>query len=269
MAARVRMLAACSLALLCCSVCVAGEADKLSKSVGEAKAVSSLPEHVEAPEGQLTLFADFKDVRKDGVVLYLVNRTDDPVKFPAQGGDIFVKLECKDERGNWVRAQTHVYGWCGNDYHAVNLKPGHYFKFLGYLPAKGGEVEVRYRRYAGRPDLVSNVGKGRVSLDERWAAGTDSMAIRTGSLAFVSAIATGKLRVTAAKSDWMTPRQEAILTLAVVRDRFSKEDVAPILKALLEDDDKDVARWAQGSLELMGIRGHLEPTQKAAQEEKE
>src|SRR5258708_1073165 len=54
---------------------------------------ASLPRHIPAPQGVLTLFADYPAAGQLGIPLYLVNRTSSAVSFPAQDGDIYLKLE--------------------------------------------------------------------------------------------------------------------------------------------------------------------------------
>lgn len=73
-----------------------------------------LPKQVPAPKGELTLFADYAAADKDGVPLYLINRTDRIASFPAQDGDIYLKLEHRLSDGTWERAQSHAYSNCGN-----------------------------------------------------------------------------------------------------------------------------------------------------------
>ena len=241
---------------LCACLVVAGEDEEPWQGFRPME-MSFLPKHVVAPEGRLTLFADFGDIRGENIILYLVNRTSVPAQFEWQDGDIYVKLEFMNDQGVWTRAQAHRYSGCGTSYAATPvLAPGRYFKFLGYFPSEGEAKEVRYRRYAGNEvryrryavnlDLVSNVGRGRVRLAEVKAAATDRMAIKTGDFAFVSRIATGELKLPKDKHDWVNPREVAVYTLA--HERFKKEAVAPILERLLEDADKDVARGARHAL---------------------
>jgi hypothetical protein len=64
----------------------------------------ALPSSVEAPEGKLTLVADYAAPRTEGILLYLVNRTGRPVSIPHQDGDIYLKLETQSPDGRWQRA---------------------------------------------------------------------------------------------------------------------------------------------------------------------
>lgn len=137
----------------------------------------NLPETIPAPEGELTLFADYKNAGGGKVPLYLVNRTTGRVSLSAQDGDIYLKLERKPEDGHWERVQTHQDSWCGNSYYPVELDPGNHFVFSGYFPAKGTGSQVRFRSYGSTP-LVSNEGEGFFLEEDRLAAGVDPMALR-------------------------------------------------------------------------------------------
>lgn len=97
----------------------------------------SLPKNVVAPEGKLTLFADFDATDGRGVPLYLVNRTFQKVSLSAQDSDIYVKLEYRRKDGVWERAQVHVGSDCGNSYVNVDLPPRQYFNpdFPNELPS--------------------------------------------------------------------------------------------------------------------------------------
>jgi hypothetical protein len=221
--------------------------------VGRPQEIATLPSHVVAPEEELTLFADFGDPRDNGLVLYLVNRTHHPVRFDAQDDDIYVKLEFKQDDGTWTRAQTHQYSWCGNSYmHAPELHPGHYYRFLGYLPSNGELREIRYRRYAGTVDLVSNTGRGYVSLAEVAVAATDRLAINTGDLEFLRKIATGEITLPKARNDWIDPREAAIYALA--QERFKREEVIPVLRLLIESGQEEVAERAENTLKRINRR---------------
>ena len=78
----------------------------LRANVWKPKSVLELPKHVKAPAGKLTLYADYSKIvdppplRPDPkapprsyVTLYIVNRTGKKIVFPAQDGDLFIKLE--------------------------------------------------------------------------------------------------------------------------------------------------------------------------------
>ncbi|HEY8899465.1 MAG TPA: hypothetical protein VIM61_03580 [Chthoniobacterales bacterium] len=118
-----------------------------------------LPTGVVAPEGQLSLFADYAAREADGVPLYVVNRTKETVTFDSQDGNIFVMLEHRLPDGTWERAEPHASSWCGNSYYPITLPPGQYFKFHGFAPTSGEKSHVRYAGYGGLK-LFSNDGEG-------------------------------------------------------------------------------------------------------------
>lgn len=263
---------------LCACLVVAGEDEEPWQGFRPME-MSFLPKHVVAPEGRLTLFADFGDIRGENIILYLVNRTKAPAQFDWQDGDIYMRLEFKNDKGTWTRAQTHRYSGCGNSYAATPvLAPGRYFKFLGYFPSEGEAKEVRYRRYVGNEaryrryavnlDLVSNVGRGRVRPAEVKAAATDAMAIKAGDFAFVSRIATGELKLPKDKyHHWLSPRQLAVYTLA--HERFKKEAVIPVLERLRKDSDRGVALGAAQALYEIRRREDARKDSKAIDSDKE
>lgn len=137
-----------------------------------------LPGHVVAPDGQLTLFADFAHQKPQGVPLYLVNKSKDRVVFTSQDGDIGVKLEAETKSG-WQRAQPHRDSWCGNSYGRRPIEPGMHFQIMGYRPQKGVKGIARYA--VRTPiNLVSNSGEGVFSETDVEVARFDPMSL--GSL---------------------------------------------------------------------------------------
>lgn len=145
-------------------------------SVGMAHEMAELPAHVPAAEGRVTLWADFAAAEKGGhVPLYLVNQTDEPRSFDSQDGDVYIKLEFKDEAGRWKRAETHLSSWCGNSYFPMMLPPRSFFTLSGYRAeadnAPGRMQRVRYAMQ-GRP-VISNEGMGWVRQDDLDAVSLD------------------------------------------------------------------------------------------------
>lgn len=126
--------------------------------------INELPKQVVAPDGQLTLFADYDDVWRNQVVLYLVNKTDKEIDVPAQDNDLYVKMETQNSQGEWVRAQTHRNSWCGNSYRMVRLKPNTFITLLGFQPTHGRKQTARYKIYS-LLKTESNVGE--LLIDER------------------------------------------------------------------------------------------------------
>ena len=133
-----------------------------------------LPDHVDAKEGQLTVFADYANVGEKGVPIYVVNRTDETVSFPCQDNNIYLMLEFRDKDGHWVRAQNQLGSDCGLSYYSMSLLPGQHFQPFGYAAKGGKKAPVRYRIYSRSP-VVSNVGEGRYTEADRIAASLDSL----------------------------------------------------------------------------------------------
>jgi hypothetical protein len=118
-----------------------------------------LPRDFPAPEGKLTLFADFPARAGEQVPLYLVNRTGKPFEFKAQDGDLYIRLEKQNEDGSWSRAQVYRSSSCGNSYSGASLPSGQHFSFTGYMPSSGTKSRVRFFSY-GNSSLVSNDADG-------------------------------------------------------------------------------------------------------------
>lgn len=147
----------------------------LRLNVGILKPNVDLPDHVQAPEGELTLFADFEHAGEEGIPLYLVNRTGEDREMPSQDRDLLVRLEFRDSSGAWQRAQVHRDSWCGNSYYEVRIGAGQHVRWLGYWPQRNGKAaKVRYR--SGMNNLVSNVGEGVYLEEDRRAASLDDLA---------------------------------------------------------------------------------------------
>jgi hypothetical protein len=142
--------------------------------VGKSVPNVELPAHVVAAENMLTFYADFEKAGPNGIPLYLVNRTGRPMNLDAQDGDPYLKLEYRDDQGRWIRAQPHLSSWCGNSYYPVTLASGQHFRFHGYHAREGAPATVRYRSDRN-PELVSNVGAGRVDPVDLAAAAVDDM----------------------------------------------------------------------------------------------
>lgn len=240
-----------------------------SRRVGQPLPIATLPPHVHAPEGELTLHADFSDVSGISVAMYLVNRTPHRIGFSSQDGDPYVKLEAATDDGGWERAQTHHSSGCGNSYYVTpGLRPGEYFRFAGYFPSNGEQRMVRYRLYQehafiledaidekgvflGKDDLeklplnlVSNVGLGKVRPSDIDSARRDCFAIALGSFETVRDIATEVVE---------TPREcrsSAVQTLG----RFPTEDSFTLLLGFLTDTDRSVAAAAMRGLARMGLK---------------
>ncbi|MBI1825477.1 MAG: HEAT repeat domain-containing protein [Planctomycetes bacterium] len=239
-----------------------------SDRAGPAIPISKLPSNVITPDGQLTLFADFNDHRRGGIVLYLVNRTPYWIGFAAQDGDLFIKLEVLSGNGLWERAQDHYYSWCGNSYDQYpSLRPSEFFRFLGIYPKSGAPSMLRYRAYvdhvfiasAGPPvpdrfrghqtgkipiELISNVGLGRVYRGAVEKAKSDKMGIQHANF---RALRDASLR----------GRVDAITQL----ERYPSEETAILLTSLLGHDNESVRQAALRTLARTGLKCPMAETQ--------
>jgi hypothetical protein len=136
---------------------------------------------VQAPEGQVTLFAEFEDVWSAGVVLYLVNRSSEGILIAGEDGHPFIRLESRAPDGRWERSERHFYSFCGNTGGGPFLEPDSFLALLGHLADHGEERDVRYRLHGGQ-ELVSNAGRGKVDPAEVLEARYDEMAFREGGM---------------------------------------------------------------------------------------
>lgn len=220
--------------------------------------LARLPDHVAAVDSDLTLYADYGDVRGDYVVLYLVNRTDRDLAFYSQDDDIYVKLETLSDFGYWERVERHWYSDCGNSYFAhPRLNAGYFFQFLGYSPRNGEKRTVRYRMYNSvacavqsekrgpfgawadceltEIDLVSGQTEGFVLPEEVEQCRSDRFSASNGCFEVVARIA-ADLTIPFHGGFHDAGRSTAIRTL----QRFGDGRSLEVLQRLLDDDDDQV-----------------------------
>lgn len=134
-----------------------------------------LPSQVPAPQGKVTLWADFAHAEEEGIHLYLVNRSGSMQSYSSQDNDLYIKLEYQNAAGKRLRAQTHLSSLCGNSYRLVTLPPGQFFAFYGYRPKEGKRHAVRYASTANE-GLISNEGEGIISDEDLSLVKKDSFA---------------------------------------------------------------------------------------------
>jgi hypothetical protein len=129
------------------------------------KSILHLPAHVVAPKGEVTLFADFENVKDGTIELFLVNRKKNEAKFNAQDGDIYLKQEYQNRRGEWIRLDPHQSSWCGNSYFGGTiLGPDTFVSYQRSFQRSGTPGRVRYRRYSSVEPVISNSGPGMIPL---------------------------------------------------------------------------------------------------------
>lgn len=230
-----------------------------------------MPPYVHAPAGQLTLFADYKHAHDNGILLYLVNRTDRSLAFRPQGdGDPCIRLESQRDDGAFERAQLHIPSDCGNSYfYWPIVKRGEFSRMLGYQPANGERRPVRYRMYLNDVyvvddsqssnllwrqemtltkipiEVVSNLGQGLVNILEIKTARYDSLALGFGDYEAVKEMASGRVKATAPKARWS--RNDAVEALA----RFATDSAADLVHSMVEDEE--VSQSAVYSLARLGL----------------
>jgi|GEM_PF-6128914 len=135
-----------------------------------------LPPQVIAPNGRFSLFADYANATKDGVPLYLVNRTDLPITIPGEDSELIVKLHGKAADGFWQRAQAYLGSACSTLRPSPTVSAGQHLKTLGYQPTGRTKGKIRYQLYLSSTYLISNVGDGLWSGDDVSASYSDRMA---------------------------------------------------------------------------------------------
>jgi hypothetical protein len=127
--------------------------------------IDRLPSHVEAPDGQVSLFADASDARDGSIRLYLTNRTAEDLSLYVKGNSLPIRLEAQGPEQRWERAQAHWSDTCGTGSAFLLLRRGLFIRFLGTWPDQGVEKLVRFRHFLG-PELLSNPIRARVRPGE-------------------------------------------------------------------------------------------------------
>ncbi len=125
--------------------------------------IEDLPRHVEAPDGQLTLFADFAASAEALVPLYLVNRTSAPVRFITAEGELLLRLESLTDQG-WRPAWPHQESMCGNSYLPMTLQPQTWTRYEARYPHVDAShpATVRFVVRGTEPTVGSKAGPGFV-----------------------------------------------------------------------------------------------------------
>ncbi len=131
------------------------------------------------PAGALSLQVrtDLKDtfnLAYQGYQVYLVNRTTQQEKLPAQDGGLFMLMEAQDKDGVWRDIEYHPSSWCGNSYHTLILDPGKCWQFKA--PVYEGDFKTKLRlsltltsRHSSEPvTLYSNTFNGSVNPAQFW-----------------------------------------------------------------------------------------------------
>ena len=238
----------------------------------EVLSVALLPSHIQAEDGQVTLFADYGSLRSDGSVpVYLINKSPEDLILDAQDGRIYLKLQYQDAAGNWVRAQPHTYSWCGNSYMAWRRVPsGDYLLVSGYQPLQGVASTIRYHLYAPEEgflqygqgvEISSNPGNGVVAEADIRDASIDVMSIHEGSFEHVSQVALSEVPV---ESDFVLIGERDLRPIAILElasKRFDPDESRKILLRVREQSPEmaEQVGTAIYRLERRGAENRVDP----------
>lgn len=190
--------------------------------------IEQLPKNIATSDGELSLWADYSNTFKESITVYLINQTGEVIGVPTQDGNPYLKLEGQRPNDLWVRAEPHIYSWCGNSYfNSPEIPPDHFLRINGWYPSTGTETQVRYTIF-NTLGLTSNTGRGRIQPESVQDAKYDAMAIRYGDLDLIRT-------VIFEKKD--TGNQWPYLTNSAIRrlDDFPPEQTIPIIEAVLND----------------------------------
>lgn len=204
--------------------------ESMSNPMAVGEPVDRLPGGIPSAEGKVTLVADYARAMKgQDVDVYLINRSDRDIVLDSQDGDVYLKLETKQEDGAWVRVQPHAFSWCGNSYDfRPVVKKECYYKIKGHQPEEGKAATIRFRLYMQEGlDLVTEAGEGIVSDEEAKLAATDVLAVRTGSFELVRDLATGARTMVNNQDHIKDMQGVAIRTLGT--GNFDREKVEALL----------------------------------------
>lgn len=110
-----------------------------------------------------------------GYKLYVSNATGNTVHFNAQDSRLYLKLQARNESGEWKDIEYLPSSWCGNSYHELQLEPNAYWSFT--IPRYTGEMKTLVRaelRYKDGKDshkekfLYSNVIPASINPGQFW-----------------------------------------------------------------------------------------------------
>jgi len=243
----------------CCQVRDEGFGNlRSTERLSDPQPVSQLPRHIEAPTGEISLVADYNDIAPNKVVVYLANRTMEPLRMPAQDSDVYMKLETPGPDGKWVRAQTHRFSGCGNSYHSIVVLPGQFRKLPGWYPANGQKKKVRFRIYrregltiskslGPHDELISNIGSLPVSDEIVVMSRYDSMALRLADLDTLEAFLFKKVKLP--DKDWKYDLNYALDRLS----EFKQPRAVEMIERFLADDSLDEYQFQQSIASLSKI----------------
>jgi len=231
------------------------------------KPIASLPEHVFADSSHLTLFADFEHRSNGDVPIYVVNRSGKPITLSLYtmgvhsfytkecitfGSQIInLKLEYEETPGQWTRAESHVFRWCGyNDDKMILLDADSYLMVFGLLSKEGIKVRVRYSFYLQDVRASSNSGEAFINKKEVERAANDALAVYSGNFEFVKKVALGEITL----KDEMDHRNNDLRIDAIwhlARGVFDQAEAEKVLERIAQGADKKYAPNAKEALEIL------------------
>lgn len=93
---------------------------------------------------------DTFSVEYQGYRLYVSNTTADTIVFSAQDSRLYMKLQAKNQAGEWKYIEYLPSSTCGNSYHTVELEPGAYWQVA--VPVYQGVWKTNIRAELSYPD---------------------------------------------------------------------------------------------------------------------
>lgn len=220
-----------------------------------------LPKNVPVLEGQLTLYADYEKTKGGEIPLYVINATKLPVTFEAQDVDVYLKLEYKNEKGEWKRAQSHLFKCCGFSYfyYHKRVEAGTFMKVSGLSHSqpyrcysaytglvKTERAELRYRCY-GSHDIISNAGTGFYDPMAALASEWDEMALKGAPFKKLRKVALGKAVIPKAAKGGRYLRLYAMYLM--LEGKFDMAQMRESMQTLSKDIDPEVKKRAEEILE--------------------
>lgn len=141
---------------------------------------------IKSTENQLSVYVDIQKQEKfydvsNGLGVYVLNASKEPVKFNAQDSRLYMKVQALDEDGKWKDIEYLPSSWCGNSYHVLTLNANTYWKFV--MPVYEGDYKTHLRvelKYIDPMDdspnrwekkeitIYSNEFEGSINLAQFW-----------------------------------------------------------------------------------------------------
>jgi hypothetical protein len=78
-----------------------------------------------------------------GMAVFVANTTGDTIRFSAQDGRLYMKMQATDRNGAWRDIEYLPHSWCGNSYHSLSLAPNEYWQFTA--PIYEGNFNTKLR----------------------------------------------------------------------------------------------------------------------------